>query len=216
MSVDPRWEPGAGNPLAGFCPGGGPKGPSLPGQIEAVAREEAALQVTLDVATAEVGKRSLAERTALAEVMAIDAEDPKAWETADAKARRLTQARHQAEQNQAEAVERLKAVQRVRLEKIIVCAQDPLAARMTLVPRFEAIQDELMKLTAEMGVIINEQEQLAAAGRSLCASLGVQRNVPSIDRFAHVHPIHGHLNSRMQGTGRLGLPGPLPLMRVEG
>jgi len=27
---DPRWEPGAGNPLAGFCPGGGPKGPSLP------------------------------------------------------------------------------------------------------------------------------------------------------------------------------------------
>ena len=30
-SVDPRWEPGAGNPLAGFCPGGGPKGPSLPG-----------------------------------------------------------------------------------------------------------------------------------------------------------------------------------------
>ena len=32
LSVDPRWEPGAGNPLAGFCPGGGPKGPSLPGQ----------------------------------------------------------------------------------------------------------------------------------------------------------------------------------------
>jgi hypothetical protein len=31
MTVDPRWEPGAGNPLAGFCPGGGPKGPSLPG-----------------------------------------------------------------------------------------------------------------------------------------------------------------------------------------
>ena len=30
LSVDPRWEPGAGNPLAGFCPGGGPKGPSLP------------------------------------------------------------------------------------------------------------------------------------------------------------------------------------------
>jgi hypothetical protein len=27
---DPRWEPGAGNPLAGFCPGGGPNGPSLP------------------------------------------------------------------------------------------------------------------------------------------------------------------------------------------
>ena len=26
----PRWEPGAGNLLAGFCPGGGPKGPSLP------------------------------------------------------------------------------------------------------------------------------------------------------------------------------------------
>ena len=23
-AVDPRWEPGAGNPLAGFCPGGGP------------------------------------------------------------------------------------------------------------------------------------------------------------------------------------------------
>jgi len=30
--VDQRWEPGAGNPLAGFCPGGGPKGPSLPGR----------------------------------------------------------------------------------------------------------------------------------------------------------------------------------------
>ena len=30
-SVDLRWEPGAGNPHAGFCPGGGPKGPSLPG-----------------------------------------------------------------------------------------------------------------------------------------------------------------------------------------
>src|SRR5205085_12408390 len=30
LSVDPRWEPGAGNPLAGLCPGGGPKGPSLP------------------------------------------------------------------------------------------------------------------------------------------------------------------------------------------
>jgi hypothetical protein len=29
-SADPRWKPGAGNPLAGFCPGGGPKGPSLP------------------------------------------------------------------------------------------------------------------------------------------------------------------------------------------
>ena len=27
---DPRWEPGAGNLLAGFCPGGGSKGPSLP------------------------------------------------------------------------------------------------------------------------------------------------------------------------------------------
>src|SRR5689334_4100086 len=25
QSVDPRWEPGAGNPLAGFCPGGGPE-----------------------------------------------------------------------------------------------------------------------------------------------------------------------------------------------
>jgi len=26
-SVDPRWEPGTGNPYAGFCPGGGgPKG----------------------------------------------------------------------------------------------------------------------------------------------------------------------------------------------
>jgi len=31
--VAPRWEPGAGNPLAGFCPGGGPKGPSLPGLL---------------------------------------------------------------------------------------------------------------------------------------------------------------------------------------
>lgn len=30
---DPRWEPGAGNPLAGFCPGGGPKGPSLPERL---------------------------------------------------------------------------------------------------------------------------------------------------------------------------------------
>jgi group II intron reverse transcriptase/maturase len=29
-SVDRRWEPGAGNPHAGFCTGGGPKGPSLP------------------------------------------------------------------------------------------------------------------------------------------------------------------------------------------
>jgi hypothetical protein len=27
--VDPRWEPGAGNPLAGFCPGGGPSRPQL-------------------------------------------------------------------------------------------------------------------------------------------------------------------------------------------
>ena len=34
LSVDPRWEPGAGNPLAGFCPGGGPKGPSLPERQE--------------------------------------------------------------------------------------------------------------------------------------------------------------------------------------
>ena len=32
LSVDPRWEPGAGKPLAGFCPGGGSKEPSLPGQ----------------------------------------------------------------------------------------------------------------------------------------------------------------------------------------
>ena len=32
LSVDPRWEPGAGNLHAGFCPGGGPKGPSLPGR----------------------------------------------------------------------------------------------------------------------------------------------------------------------------------------
>jgi hypothetical protein len=31
LPVDLRWEPGAGNPHAGFCPGGGPKGPSLPG-----------------------------------------------------------------------------------------------------------------------------------------------------------------------------------------
>jgi hypothetical protein len=30
--VDLSWEPRAGNPLAGFCPGGGPKGPSLPGR----------------------------------------------------------------------------------------------------------------------------------------------------------------------------------------
>jgi len=29
-SVDRRREPGAGNPHAGFCTGGGPKGPSLP------------------------------------------------------------------------------------------------------------------------------------------------------------------------------------------
>jgi len=29
--VDRRWEPSAGNLLAGFCPGGGSKGPSLPG-----------------------------------------------------------------------------------------------------------------------------------------------------------------------------------------
>ena len=33
LAVDPRWEPGAGNPLAGFCPGGGPKGPSLPERL---------------------------------------------------------------------------------------------------------------------------------------------------------------------------------------
>ncbi len=31
LPADQRWEPGAGNPLAGFCPGGGSKGPSLPG-----------------------------------------------------------------------------------------------------------------------------------------------------------------------------------------
>jgi hypothetical protein len=30
-SVDPRWEPGAGNPLAGLCPGGGPSRPSRSG-----------------------------------------------------------------------------------------------------------------------------------------------------------------------------------------
>jgi hypothetical protein len=30
-TVDRRCEPGAGNPHAGLCPGGGPKGPSLPG-----------------------------------------------------------------------------------------------------------------------------------------------------------------------------------------
>jgi len=29
----PRWEPGAENPLAGFCPGGGSKGPSLPERL---------------------------------------------------------------------------------------------------------------------------------------------------------------------------------------
>jgi RNA-directed DNA polymerase len=29
-SLDRRWEPGAGNPHAGLCTGGGPKGPSLP------------------------------------------------------------------------------------------------------------------------------------------------------------------------------------------
>jgi group II intron reverse transcriptase/maturase len=29
-SLDRRWEPGAGNPHAGFCTGGGPRGPSLP------------------------------------------------------------------------------------------------------------------------------------------------------------------------------------------
>src|SRR5262249_16565075 len=34
-SVDPRWEPGAGNPLAGLCPGGGPSGPQV-GQRRAV------------------------------------------------------------------------------------------------------------------------------------------------------------------------------------
>jgi len=33
LPVDPRWEPGAGNPLAGICPGGGPQGPSLPGRL---------------------------------------------------------------------------------------------------------------------------------------------------------------------------------------
>lgn len=33
MSVDRRWEPGAGNLHAGLCPGGGPKGPSLPGLV---------------------------------------------------------------------------------------------------------------------------------------------------------------------------------------
>jgi energy-coupling factor transporter ATP-binding protein EcfA2 len=31
LAVDRRWEPGAGNPPAGLCPGDGPKGPSLPG-----------------------------------------------------------------------------------------------------------------------------------------------------------------------------------------
>jgi len=30
LPLDPRWEPGAGNPPAGFCPGGRPKGRSLP------------------------------------------------------------------------------------------------------------------------------------------------------------------------------------------
>nr|AYM54369.1 hypothetical protein [Sorangium cellulosum] len=35
QSADPRWEPGAGNPLAGFCPGGGPDGPKV-GQSWAV------------------------------------------------------------------------------------------------------------------------------------------------------------------------------------
>ena len=30
FAVDRRWEPGARNLHAGFCPGGGPKGPSLP------------------------------------------------------------------------------------------------------------------------------------------------------------------------------------------
>ncbi len=31
--VEPKCEPGAGNPLAGFCPEGGPKGPSAPKQL---------------------------------------------------------------------------------------------------------------------------------------------------------------------------------------
>lgn len=39
LTVDPRWEPGTGNPSAGLCPGGGPKGPSLPGRE--VSREPA-------------------------------------------------------------------------------------------------------------------------------------------------------------------------------
>ena len=38
LAVDPRWEPGAGNPLAGLCPGGGPKGPSLPGLTATTGR----------------------------------------------------------------------------------------------------------------------------------------------------------------------------------
>ena len=37
--VAPRWEPGAGNPLAGFCPGGRPKGRSLPERAPAKAGE---------------------------------------------------------------------------------------------------------------------------------------------------------------------------------
>jgi hypothetical protein len=34
-AVDLRWEPGAGNPPAGFCPGGRPKGRSLPERLSA-------------------------------------------------------------------------------------------------------------------------------------------------------------------------------------
>ena len=41
LPVDPRWEPGAGNPLAGICPGGGPQGPSLPGRRRGVRRSGA-------------------------------------------------------------------------------------------------------------------------------------------------------------------------------
>lgn len=58
LSVDPRWEPGTGEPSAGFCPGGGSKGPSLPERVRPPGRIVTRSVIHVEVAS----RRSMRQR----------------------------------------------------------------------------------------------------------------------------------------------------------
>lgn len=170
--------------------------PKTAKQIQDLRPKVAEATAARESALAEVQRRQAAAEAADRSLAACDPDDQNAWDRADANARRLRQAQRSAEQALAVAESDLVTHERALFQALRSSLANPLAERMTVIPKFEAAHAMLAEASREVEAIAAEQDLRRAEANTLAARIG-ETPIGYINTHLHQIPIQDALRAKL-------------------